>query len=185
MISSNRIRLKGGEQVDIQDFFHSTYAGFTSFASKYIPDLAVCEDIVQDVFLAFYEKPRIFENLYQVKSFFYTSIRNHCLDHIKHQKVTNKYKDYQLKGEAEVDFFFGEMVRVEAFNIVYEEVNKLPKVMKQVLLLVLKDYSNKEIADKIGIAISTVKTHKARAMKILRERLDNLLLLFISWIRGK
>ncbi|WP_299577348.1 sigma-70 family RNA polymerase sigma factor [uncultured Sunxiuqinia sp.] len=185
MVSSNRIRLKGGERLDVQDFFYDTYAGFTSFASKYIADVAICEDIVQDVFLAFYEKPRSFENLFQVKSFFYTSIRNHCLDHLKHQKVKDKYKEFQLKEDVEVDFFFAEILRVEAFNLVYKEVNKLPDAMKQVLLLALKDYSNSEIAEQVGIAVSTVKTHKARAYKILRKNLDSLMLFFISWLRGK
>ncbi|MGQ7870253.1 sigma-70 family RNA polymerase sigma factor [Sunxiuqinia sp. sy24] len=185
MITNSNIRLKGGEQLDVQAFFYDTYAGFTSFASKYIQDIAICEDIVQDVFLAFYEKPRSFENLFQVKSFFYTSIRNHCLDHLKHQKVKEKYKNYQLKEEVEVDYFFSEIIRVEAFNMVYEQVNKLPEAMKQVLLLSLKDYSNSEIAEKLNIALSTVRTQKARAYKILRKKVDNLLLLFTSWFKGK
>ena len=52
---------------------------------------------------------------------------------------------------------------------------------KKVLLLALRENSNEEIAEILNIAINTVKTHKARAYKVLRKNLTDLFLLFLSF----
>ena len=53
-------------------------------------------------------------------------------------------------------------------------------IMEQkVLLLALDEKSNEEIAQELGIAVSTVKSHKAKSYAILREKLKYLKILFI------
>lgn len=173
------IRLGDGEVINLRDFFDVYYPELTSFASRYISNLTVCEDIVQEVFISFWEKKRSFSNIIAVKAFFYTSIRNSCLDFIKHSKVEDRYR-IQNRLEDEVsETFLEEVIRKEAYSEIYREINKLPEMGKNVLLLVLRDNSNEEIAGILNIAVNTVKTHKARAYKVLRKNLNEFLLLFI------
>ena len=176
-----KILLSDGEEIILKDFFYANYPVFSSFAAKYISDTVICEDIVQDVFIKFWENKKTFLNEYAVKAFFYKSIRNFCLDYIKHEKVKDKYVEYNIHQENPTQFFWEEIIKKEAYSIVYREINKLPEMGKNVLLLALEEKSNDEIAQELRIAVNTVKTHKSRAYQVLRKKLDDL----VFYVVGK
>lgn len=114
-----------------------------------------------------------------VKAFFYISVRNSCLDFIKHCKVEDRYRNQnQMKDASES--FLEEVIKKESYSEMYNQINNLPEMGKKVLLLSLHGNSNEEIAGILNIALNTVKTHKARAYKFLRKNLHELFLFFIS-----
>ncbi len=178
--TKKKIKLNDGVEVYLEDFFNSNYLRFNSFAFNYLFDKNECEDIVQDVFITFWEQKKIFSNLISVKAFFYTSIRNMCLNSIKHDLVKQKYfQENQYKIES-TEFFLEEILRKEAYGIIYDEINKLPLMERKVLLLSLKEYSNEQIACELGLKINTVKTHKSRAYQVLRKRLGNVVFFLLA-----
>jgi RNA polymerase sigma-70 factor (ECF subfamily) len=175
-----KIKFNDGSEISLDDFFNSNYLIFNSFAFNYLSDKNECEDIVQEVFVTFWEQKKIFPNLISVKAYFYTSIRNMCLNHIKHDLVKRKYfKESQSKIES-TEFFLEGIFRKEANGIIYDAINKLPLMEKKVLLLSLKEYSNEEIAKELNIKLNTVKTHKSRAYQVLRKRLGNPIFMMIT-----
>ena len=173
------IKLQDGDNINLKKFFYDFFPVFASFAGKYIPDKMVCEDIVQNVFISFWEEQKTFKNLIAVKGFFYISIRNLCLDYLKHIKVEEKYRSYLTLLDAGYESFLDGVLKVEAHSLVYDEINKLPKMSKSVLLLALREKSNEEIATSLNIAVNTVKTHKSRAYKILRKNLKEIFFLIL------
>lgn len=175
-----KVKLTGIEQIDLKDLFHGYYPELVSFASKFVEDIDTCKDLVQDVFISFWEKQKTFPNLLAVKSFFYTSVRNSCINHLKHDKVKARYRDYKMIGEESSESFLEEVIRKEAYHELYTEINKLPEMGKKVLLLSLREKSNEEISQILNITINTVKTHKARAYKVLRQNLNGLILFFLT-----
>ncbi len=178
---STEIKLGNGEKIDLNDFFNIYYPELNSFASRYIVNLTVCEDIVQEVFISFWEKQKSFPNIQAVKAFFYTSTRNSCLDYLKHCKVEERYRVQNKTADETTESFLDEVIRKEAYSEIYCEINKLPEMGKKVLLLSLHENSNEEIAKILDIAINTVKTHKARAYKVLRKNLNALFLFFFTF----
>ena len=174
-----KILLANGDKLILKEFFDTNYPVFCSFAASFVSDTSLCQDIVQDTFIKFWKNQNTFHNIFSVKAFFYKSIRNSCLDCIKHEKVKNKFVDYYIHQNNPVKYFWEEVIEKEAYSIVYQEINKLPEKEKEVLLLALKERTNKEIAKDLGIAISTVKTHKSRAYKVLRKKLNRLILFFL------
>lgn len=175
------IRFNNGDEIDLKDFFNIYYPELSAFASKYIIDKTVCEDIVQDIFILFWEKQRSFPNLVAAKAFFYTSVRNSCLDQIKHNKVKARYLEFNSNKDEITESFLEEVIRKEAYSEIYREINKLPEMGKNVLLLALLEKSNEEISKILNIALNTVKTHKARAYKVLRGNLNELFLFFFRF----
>lgn len=177
----DKIWFTNGDSIDFKAFFKENFIIFSSFAYRYIPDRDICEDIVQEVFLSFWEKRDSFTGKVSAKSFFYTSIRNICLNKIKHDKVKLKYLNYnQFMGEIP-DSFLDEVFKKEVYREIYQEVSKLPEMAQKVLRLTLRGKNNQEIADQLGIAINTVKTHKNRTFKILRKNLEDLYYLFLFY----
>ena len=179
--SQNKIRFKNGESVEFEDFFKEHFAIFSSFAFRYIPSPDLCEDIVQEVFLSFWEKRDSFASPVSAKSFFYISIRNACLNKIKHDKVRSKYLNYKQTEEPAPDAFLEIVFQKEVYREIYQEVNKLPEVAQKVLRLTLSGKNNEEIANSLGIAINTIKVHKNRTYKILRRNLRDLYYLFLFY----
>jgi len=179
-LRNTEIKFSNGEKIDLKDFFYTYYPELKSFAAKYIADTAICEDIVQEVFISFWEKQKSFSDLIAVKAFFYTSVRNSCFNYIKHNKVKAKYEEFILNQEESTETFFEEVIRKEAYGAIYSEINKLPEMGKNVLLLSLREKSNEEISNILNIAINTVKTHKARAYKVLRRNLNDFFLFFMT-----
>jgi RNA polymerase sigma-70 factor (ECF subfamily) len=169
-----------GEKIELKEFFLIYFPVLNSFASRYVSDSSVCEDIVQEVFIAFWEKKKSFPNLNSAKAYLYTSVRNSCLDLLKHKKVEEKFVQIKLNQKEESDSFLEEVITKEAHSEIYREINKLPEMGKNVLLLSLREKSNEEISNLLNITINTVKTHKSRAYKVLRHNLKDLFLFFCS-----
>ncbi|MFV0506520.1 MAG: RNA polymerase sigma-70 factor [Bacteroidales bacterium] len=169
-----KVKLEDGKEVDLKDFFYANYPVFCSFATKYIASPEICEDIVQDIFVKILEGQQVFSDICSVQAFFYKSIRNSCFDYIKHEKVKDKYVQHNIHNMDNAQTFWDEIVKQEAYKIVYEEINKLPEMGRKVLLLSLSGKDNEYIAQELGISVNTVKTHKSRSYKMLRKSLGGL-----------
>ncbi len=165
----------------IKDFFNNNYQVFCSVAFKYIQNTQVCEDIVQDIFVKLWEKQNLFKDHISAKAFCYKSIRNSCLDYIKHGNVEKKFLNSRIGYDDIEDSLIDNIIKAEAYNIVYQKINELPEMGKKVVLLSFDNFTNEEIATQLGIAINTVKTHKGRAYKFLRKELSDVFILLLSF----
>lgn len=179
------IRFKNGESIGLNDFFFSYYSELSTFASKYVLDIPVCEDIVQEVFIMLWQRNDHFQDITAAKSFVYTSVRNSCLNYLKHVKVKEKYLEYKLNIAEDSESFFEEIIKVEAYSQIRKEIDKLPSMERKILLMAMSDKSNEEIAGLLSISINTVRTHKARAYKVLRTNLKDVFLIYLLTSRLK
>lgn len=128
--------------------------------------------MTQEIFLSLWEKQDHFENDQSIKAYLYTSIRNKCLNFLKHQTVQKKHEAqliYELESEQ---FFTAHVIEEEAFNQLYQEINNLPTSSQKVMLLALKGLKNQEIARTLNISENTVKTQKKIAYSKLRSKLS-------------
>ena len=179
-LTTYKIRLTDGTDMLLRDFYFANYAGFSSFASKFIPEKEDILDVIQDVFISFWEKDMEFRDTLAVKAWFYCSIRNSCLDILKHDKVKRKFIGKSREKEDTTEFFLDEVLKQEVYSFLYAKISQLPDMEKKVLLLALKGHSNAEIGELLGIKVNTVKTHKSRAYQVLRSDLGNLIFLLFS-----
>nr|WP_319570035.1 sigma-70 family RNA polymerase sigma factor [uncultured Draconibacterium sp.] len=170
-----KIKLKNGEDMLLRDFYYQNYPSFCSFASRFLSNKYEVEDIVQECFISFWELDNEFSCIESVKTFFYTSIRNSCLDIIKHEKVKSKFVEFQKRIVDSKEYFLDNVLKQEVYHYVHEQIGKLSTMEKKVILMALNDKSNKEIAEKLGIKLNTVKTHKQRAYKFLRQKVKRFL----------
>ena len=66
-----------------------------------------------------------------------------------------------------------------------EAINELPDKCKMVFKLsYLHDMKNKDIAETMGISLRTVEAHMYKALKILRGKLEYLLLMLALFLLG-
>lgn len=160
-------------------FFQKYYTLFLSFACRYRLDAEEARDIVQDVFIAFWEQHENFSSIIAIKAFFYRSISNRCLNYLKHEDVKNRYAESQAEEMESEEFIQENIIREEVSFIVREKIKLLTPREQEVLILSLQNKSNQEIADMLSLSVATVKTHKMHAYARLRIELDELRFLLL------
>lgn len=165
-----------GEREIIRDLFEQYYTPLVLFARNYVPDMEADKDIVQEIFLTLIETPKKFDTNDELKAYLYTSVKNKCLKHLRHEKVKQEYSATHLSEPAEEETYFNRVIEEEVcYTLLVQEIDRLPEQCRKVFKLVLEGKSNPEIAQDLNVSIETVKSHKQTGKKILHERLQHVI----------
>lgn len=129
---------------------------------------------MQDAFLKLLEKyENNFEELCDKPgTFFVLVVRNHSIDSLKKAKVDEVYLDesavFETTGDLETN-----ILREETKQQLVELVRTLKPEIRRVLeYRYALDYTNKEIAEELGISQSLVSTRLERGRKMLKEKIE-------------
>ena len=153
-----------GQVNNIEVIFKEYYGSLCYFASRFLKDEEVIEDLVQDVFITLLEKKMFFQSEIHLKNFLYLSIRNSCLNYIR----STRSKDRYIASLTEIH------------RELAAAVEKLPEECRKVFqLCYFQGLDNESAAQELGLSVNTVKAQKARGKKILRENLKDILSLLM------
>ena len=88
-LKSNNHKILNDINIEIKEkeFFESYFSLFLQFALKYIPDEETCKDIVQEAFIKYWRQENNFNDEIALKTYLYKSIRNGCLNQLRHENV--------------------------------------------------------------------------------------------------
>lgn len=167
-------------------FFHSFYPVLVHFCQRYVGDPEGAKDIAQETFMRLHEKTADFDNEMKVRGFMYETAKNLCYDVLKHRSVQEKYIHYQECHTDAEDALSLEIIREEAFSVLYKAISQLPLQSRRIIEACLEGHSNREIAGLLGIAETTVKTLRQLAYRKLRESLPrHVFVLFFHILMNK
>jgi RNA polymerase sigma-70 factor, ECF subfamily len=177
------LKIQQGDKNSFEILFKTYYASLCHFSRNYIKDQDDCEEVVQGFFLKIWEKRAELDINTSVKNYLFSSIRNRCLNHIKHQKIKLNYQSEILsnpENTIDTSCFFLEIDLIEKID---KSIATLPNRRREIFLLSREQgLKYREIADQLGISIKTVETQMGQALKDLREKLkeyQNLLITFL------
>jgi RNA polymerase sigma-70 factor (ECF subfamily) len=158
---------------DFSKLFNKNYSSLCLFALKYVENLDVSKDLVQDVFIKIWEDSIEFKSENSVKSFLYTAVRNKCMDHLKSKSVRTKVPldPRQMEILDSDSFFLREVVVQESAAIIEKAINSLPIRCSEIVRLSAKGLTNDHIAEVLGLSVNTVKTQKRIAYSRMRPLL--------------
>ena len=144
--------------------FQELYPDMVKIALFYVHDLAIAEDITQEVFTRLWEKREKLDVIDNLKGYLSYAIKNRCLNYLEHQQVVNKYQQEYISQIATED-------RIDEFILkVQASLGKLPHKRHQILeMSIVENKSYREIAEQEGISINTVKDHIKKAYAFLRQ----------------
>lgn len=156
-----------------KEIFKQYYLPVRSFAQHFVKDCNVAEDIVQDSFLLVWERKLEFNAFAEIRKYLYTTIRNACLDYLKHIHVTQKHETYIrafMTEEEEKEYILED----EVDSLIYQAIGSLSKQAREIVIMTMNGASNLEIAQTLNTTINTVKSTKLKAYRVLRKRLRNI-----------
>lgn len=166
--------LRSGDERAFDNIFHSFYASLCYFACRLISDPAVANELVQDALLLVWQKRDGFYSFDSLKAFVYISTRNACYNHLKKVKV-NALRQQAIanSNEQDDDTVLHQIIETEVFRELYAAIDTLPEQCNKVMKMIVDGSKPKEIAEELGITISTVNNQKMRGISLLKKRLSN------------
>jgi len=164
-----------------EKLFRSYFTPLCSFSQKYVNDLDEAKDIVHNVFINLWNKREEIDMETSLKSYLFQGVYNRSLNYIRDHKKLVQFDTPQ--SEAELSQYVESRDHLES-NEAESRINRalddLPEKCKEIFLMNRFDgLKYREIAEKLNISIKTVETQMSRALKTLRERLSDMITIFI------
>lgn len=163
-------QLKAGS-TDAFDEIYSRYAGhLLRFSLQYTKVMEDAEEIVQDVFLALWNKRENIRREDSLRALLFIMAKHHLINAYRVRVNAPVYEDFiqarndTAAGEAHSRLEYGDFLRH-----VRKALDTLPPTQRRVVALArLQGLSNKEVADKLQLSEQTVKNQLSIALKALR-----------------
>jgi len=167
--------LRSGQESAYDKLFRDYYRPLSVFAVKYVSDLDLAREIVQNLFVHLYENRSSLVITTSLESYLYQSVRNRCLNQIKQRKTQKEHlANYNSEQDGAEDLE-ATIRENELEHTIFKIIDSLPSQRKNVFMMSrVNGLSNSEIAEKLNISKRTVETHISHALKILREKLGDL-----------
>lgn len=173
-----------GKSVIFDEFFKENFSKLVAFSGRFLVDTQQGEDIVQETFVQVWElKGQPFESEVALMAYMYRLIRNKILNDLKHLKIQEKYSERMMREMESESFLVKSVWDEEARYLLYKAIETLTPQCREVIKFHLAGKKNQEIAERMGISVVTVKSHKMIAYKQLRGTLSKLMFsLFFTYI---
>lgn len=145
--------------------------GLMRMSLRFVKDMDIAQDVVQEAFIKSYEKLNSFEGRSSFKSWLYqitvNTARNKLRDN-KHNTTDVDEVHLAVSAVAETT-----LVHTAVSEVLQTEVDKLPFRQKTALVLrIYEDLSFKEIADIMECPYDTAKANYRHALMKLKEKFE-------------
>jgi RNA polymerase sigma-70 factor (family 1) len=165
--------LKAGN-IDAFNLCYDLYfRALCSFANSMVRQPSIAEEIIQNVFLEVWlHREKLPDS--SVKAYLLTMVKHDCFDHLKHQKLEEKYAGEYVKFNPEAyEDVFDNLINKDLEKSLQAAIEKLPAHCREIFVLSRFEYiSYKGIAEKLSISVKTVENQIGKALKIVRQELD-------------
>ena len=139
-----------------------------SYGNQYM-----AEEVVQSTFIRIWEVREKVDPGASFISFLCTIAKNMLMNMYQRQTIEYVYNEYLLKSEVDHDSHTEETIDLHFLNDYIDSLaEELPAQRRKIFILSKRqNYTNKEIAEMMGISESTVATQLSLAVKFMREQL--------------
>jgi RNA polymerase sigma-70 factor (ECF subfamily) len=168
-----QVTINAGNPTDFKTIYDNCMQMLFKISYRIVNDEEAAEDLVHDSLIKANEKCLVFPSLNDCKYWLIRVVKNASLNYVarkdRERKAYEKvlYEDHRKSESGEID-----LLKADAMKNAKEALNKLPKNLREVLIL--KEYGDlkyKEIGKVLGITEGNVKVRVFRA----REQLLKLL----------
>ncbi|MGX5819360.1 RNA polymerase sigma-70 factor [Chitinophaga lutea] len=162
--------------------FHDYFERLHRYAFTILKDNAEASDVVQTVFVRLWEKRRALAGEEGAGSYLYRATHNECLNRLRQAGIRDKYRVERVHAgnggghdETAMKTLAGELR-----ERLHEALAALPPQCRLIFMKSREEGKRyAEIAVELGISIKTVEAQMGKALRILREKLSDYLVIFL------
>lgn len=133
------------------------------------------QDILQNVFIEIWKKYEVINIQNSLKLYLRKAAINRCMNHLRQN---TRLPQTQQVDELEIDLDCELQLQIEAeetSKLLDAAIDSLPLKCRVVFgLSRFEDMNYNEIAENLGISVKTVEHHITKALKLLRNKLEEL-----------
>ncbi|QIH40254.1 sigma-70 family RNA polymerase sigma factor [Flavobacterium sp. Sr18] len=164
-------RLQRQDQLAFEVLFDRYWKRLYSFAFKIYKEEAICEDIVQEIFISLWEKSAT-TSIDNLEGYLLRAVKYKIANHIRDLKFDSGHLEI-LQNIPHPSRTDKHLVYQEFEAGIFNEIKKLlPRSQEVLILSRLEHYTNIEIAQKLGLSVRTVEKHISDALKLLKMKID-------------
>jgi len=166
--------LQAGSLGNFEMLFKHYYAPLVVYACKYVGEIDVAREIVQDFFVKLYEKRNTIAIDISIKSYLYRAVYNSCINYIKQRNIQDRHLRNIDMDKDDEENLENEINKVELQQKIFEIIESLPAKCRRIFKMNrLEGLKNEEIAQQLNLSKRTVETQISKALKILRGKLTD------------
>lgn len=158
------------------------------FAEGYVVSKEEASDIVQSVFLSFWERKEKLKNDTNLNNYLTTLTKNQCLNYLKHLNAKQNYLQSQTSNVNALLLNYYALERLNENKLIFDElsttiqkaIDTLPEQCREIFIMSrFENMKYHEIADKLNISVKTVEKKMSISLEILRIALKDYYFLFL------
>lgn len=161
----------------VEDHFQTCFEGLHRYAFTILKDNDDAKDAVQAVFTKLWERRDQIDESKSLKGYLYRAVYHYCLNVKRHHQIELRYQaEQQVSVPGEEDT----LVRKEATKRIMDQIAALAPQCR--LIFTKSRFEHKkyaEIAAELGLSVKTVEVQMGKALRILRTRLFEILVLWV------
>ena len=153
-----------------KEIFNQYYTPIKNFLYYKCGDVALAEDLTQDVFMKVWDK-REEVNHDTVKSYLYTIANNMLLNKLRHDKVVLNFaeKNKDQKNAQSPEYALEEK---EFKQKLEQTISNMPEKQREVFLMNrIDELTYKEIAERLELSVKAVEKRMHGALNYLKDKI--------------
>ena len=166
-------KMQRGDTSALEYFFREYTDVLYYRALGFVKDNLAAEDIVQEVFIRFWQLRKNLKITDSVPGYLCKAVDHRCHNYLEHLKVKHRYEESQKWEEVMEEVSEDE----EELNIMRERlkmfVDSLPEKCREIFILAcIEGLKYKQVAEKLDVSVNTVKTQLKSAYSKLRAEFN-------------
>jgi RNA polymerase sigma-70 factor (ECF subfamily) len=179
-------KIRHNDHAAFRSLFDTYYASLCHYASHFLNDDSLSEEVVQELFVKLWEKRETMDVETSVRHYLFRAVRNGCLNQIQHDKVKQlhgkKLKEALMSEDPAEEY----MITPEMILRLEEGIESLPEKRREIFRLSREEgLKYREIAEKLQISVKTVEAQMGAALKALRQKIKVLILFMVTMKTSK
>ena len=160
--------VRNGKRASFSELVKRHQRGMLRLSMRFMKDLDIAQDVVQDAFIKSYEKLYMFEGRSSFKSWLYQITVNTARNKLRENRYAfTDIEDVQLSIAPVAE---KKLIHAAVSELIQTEVDRLPFKQKTALVLrVYEDLSFSEIAEIMQCPYDTAKANYRHALLKLKE----------------
>jgi RNA polymerase sigma-70 factor, ECF subfamily len=178
------LKIRAGDVRSFERVFNLYAENLVRYAATIVKNSDDAEDIVQQLFVAIWDKKGIPDVTGSLKSYLYRSVYNSSLNKLKQVKVRESYAaDTTYVSSGLTAAASNTLEHKETAKRIEAAIEELPEQCKLIFKMSrLEQLKYQEIADQLGLSVKTVEAQMGKALKHMRMRLKDYLPTIIIYL---
>lgn len=164
--------VKSEERGAFEALYQRHWPDLVAAAYRKLQSFQKAEDIVQDLFVHFYQRRQMVEFTVSMRAYLHQALKYRIINEFRAENVRNAYRQRTFFYAVCRNDFVDELESKDLGRRIEKIADSLPEKCREVFLLSrMQCLSNKDISADLHISVSTVEKHIGKALKTFRQNL--------------